>query len=523
MKLKITVLVFCMSLLGYTQQSINYKALVKDSSGNVVANQTIDVQFIILEDVTNVYQETHTPTTDANGLIILNIGEGTTSDVFTDIDWANDDHFLNVHIDTGSGFVDMGTTQFLAVPYALSAANVTGLEKLDEGGGYRIVGRNSSRYGEVGFNAVDFSFSNISSSTYGATGAYSLASGYRATASGASSNSLGSNTQAFGDFSTAIGKETEASGDNSLALGSGTITYGDNSTAMGDRTIASGDNSVAMGNLNSASGDNSLALGTYTTAQSFNSIVMGRFNVLGGNSTSWFPTEPLFVIGNGIVSSRNNALTILKSGKIGVDKHTGINAKLDIDHASSQTSPQINIRETSGTYARLNISNTNSTDYWAIAGSLNGTTATDRINFYHSDVGDIMSILGNGNVLVNGSVVHSSDRRLKKDIETIPYGLNEILKLQPKAYNWKSKPNQANKSLGLIAQNVQSIIKEIVHTADDENKTLSVSYTELIPILIKALQEQQDIIETQNSKIDNVENQLSKLSKRLENLEAINN
>ena len=51
--------------------------------------------------------------------------------------------------------------------------------------------------------------------------------------------------------------------------------------------------------------------------------------------------------------------------------------------------------------------------------------------------------------------------------------------------------------MGLIAQEVQSVIKELVHTADDENKTLSVSYTELIPVLIKAIQEQQVIIESQ--------------------------
>ena len=103
---------------------INYKALIKDSGGNVVANQNITLQFIIYEGVAltnNVYQETHSPMTDANGIVIVNIGEGTTSDVFTNIDWGEDDHYLNVQIDTGSGLTDMGTTQFMAVPYALHA------------------------------------------------------------------------------------------------------------------------------------------------------------------------------------------------------------------------------------------------------------------------------------------------------------------------------------------------------------------------------------------------------------------
>jgi hypothetical protein len=42
----------------------------------VVANDLIQVQFTILQGATSVYQETHSPTTDANGIVILNIGEG---------------------------------------------------------------------------------------------------------------------------------------------------------------------------------------------------------------------------------------------------------------------------------------------------------------------------------------------------------------------------------------------------------------------------------------------------------------
>jgi len=44
------------------------------------------------------------------------------SGAFDNIDWGIDDHYLNVQIDTGSGLVDMGTTQFMAVPYALSVS-----------------------------------------------------------------------------------------------------------------------------------------------------------------------------------------------------------------------------------------------------------------------------------------------------------------------------------------------------------------------------------------------------------------
>ena len=76
----ITAILSLFSFLSFSQNTgINYKALIKDNGGNVVANQNITIQFQVLEGVgmVNVYQETHSPMTDANGIVILNIGEGT--------------------------------------------------------------------------------------------------------------------------------------------------------------------------------------------------------------------------------------------------------------------------------------------------------------------------------------------------------------------------------------------------------------------------------------------------------------
>ena len=64
---------------------------------------------------------------------------------------------------------------------------------------------------------------------------------------------------------------------------------------------------------------------------------------------------------------------------------------------------------------------------------------------------------------------------------------------------------------------MQPIIKEIVHVSDDKDKTLSVSYTELIPVLIKAIKEQQAIIDNQQKQID----QLKTLETKLDQLEAL--
>ncbi|VAV86343.1 hypothetical protein MNBD_BACTEROID02-885, partial [hydrothermal vent metagenome] len=91
----LTALLLFLALTATAQQSINYKALIKDGSGNVVANQSVTLQFIIYEGVAltnNVYQESHTVNTDANGIVIVNIGEGVTSDIFANVNWGNDQH-----------------------------------------------------------------------------------------------------------------------------------------------------------------------------------------------------------------------------------------------------------------------------------------------------------------------------------------------------------------------------------------------------------------------------------------------
>jgi len=128
------------AFFAQTQGGINYKALINEN-GNVIQNQSVTVKFTILENGnTSVYEETHTTTTDANGILIVNIGEGTAvSGNFTSIDWSNDE-FLNVQIDTGNGYTDMGTTAFKYVPkakYADKAGNVpTSVSSLVNDAGY---------------------------------------------------------------------------------------------------------------------------------------------------------------------------------------------------------------------------------------------------------------------------------------------------------------------------------------------------------------------------------------------------
>ncbi len=88
-------------------------------------NATVSFQFNIPQGSatgTVVYSENQFTTTNGFGSVNLKIGQGTVnSGTFSTIDWGNDNYYLNVQVNQGSGFVDMGTQQFISVPYAMYA------------------------------------------------------------------------------------------------------------------------------------------------------------------------------------------------------------------------------------------------------------------------------------------------------------------------------------------------------------------------------------------------------------------
>ena len=123
--------IFLFSLIANAQtpEGFNYQSVVRDASGDVISNSAVGVQFKLHQTTasgTVVYTETHTPTTNAYGVFNLVVGQGTTSDSFSSIDWSVDSYFIEVSIDAAGGttYVSMGTTQLLSVPYALQAKYV---------------------------------------------------------------------------------------------------------------------------------------------------------------------------------------------------------------------------------------------------------------------------------------------------------------------------------------------------------------------------------------------------------------
>lgn len=132
MKQKLALLFVCMLgiLLTHAQapNAIPYQGVARNASGDILASQTIRLRMSIHTGTatgTVVYQETFNPTTNLLGLFNVNIGTGTVvSGTMASIDWSSGNKYLQVEMDGtgGTTFTDMGTTQFMSVPYALYAA-----------------------------------------------------------------------------------------------------------------------------------------------------------------------------------------------------------------------------------------------------------------------------------------------------------------------------------------------------------------------------------------------------------------
>ena len=125
------VLFISTALLAQTPASFNYQAVVRDASGDEVANQKVSFRISILEGSetgTPIYVETHSVTTNEFGLANLAVGEGTAeTGTLSPKGWGNQPHYLKVELDPegGTSYQHLGTSPLLAVPYAFHAETVS--------------------------------------------------------------------------------------------------------------------------------------------------------------------------------------------------------------------------------------------------------------------------------------------------------------------------------------------------------------------------------------------------------------
>jgi hypothetical protein len=119
---------FTSALCAQAPSKMSYQSVIRNSNGQLISNGNVGIRITLLQGAANgsvVYAETHTKTSNANGLVSLEIGGGTVvSGSFSSINWANGPYFLKTETDPsgGANYTITGTSQLLSVPYALYAA-----------------------------------------------------------------------------------------------------------------------------------------------------------------------------------------------------------------------------------------------------------------------------------------------------------------------------------------------------------------------------------------------------------------
>jgi hypothetical protein len=204
-----------------------------------------------------------------------------------------------------------------------------------------------------------------------------------------------------------------------------------------------------------------------------------------------------------IRTNDTDRMTIDTAGNVGIGTTSPV-APLELVGATSSTLGSPNIRLSGRTYE----------EYTTIGFGYNGSPAGYQpveIGYYESTQtadtkGDLifatrsatlkstapsvrMTIDSDGDITgTHGNYHVSSDERLKKDIVTIPNALDKVLALRGVNFKWKEKEDQSL-MMGMIAQEVESVIPEVVHTQDNEMETKAVEYQFVVGVLVEAIKE----------------------------------
>jgi Head domain of trimeric autotransporter adhesin len=168
------------------------------------------------------------------------------------------------------------------------------------------------------------------------SGENSFTGGYFNTASGYSSLAFGQNNVASNDYALAMGFTNNATATHSVAIGTQNNATAFFSTALGYLNTASAYASTVLGQGNTAAGSYSLSAGRGTIAKAAGSTTLGYFNENSDNPNANVEanTDRIFQVGNGTFSARNNALTILRNGNVGI----GPSSPATTLHVKSSTS-----------------------------------------------------------------------------------------------------------------------------------------------------------------------------------------
>lgn len=488
----------CLFLLGSTSlfaqvpQAFSYQAVARDASGEIKANADIRVQVRILqgsEDGTVLYTETHSVLTSEIGSFSLEIGRGNSDTDFSEIDWMNGPHYLamGVDLDGGSNYVDVGSTKLLSVPFALVAGSSTAATESVANGETNNVGFTGTARIESDNNFEQIGLLGEVEGVGTGNHIGVLGSVINRDAPAGLTNS-GFTARKYGLYGQVASKAQENIGLFAIGFGEGS----------GDLTSVGSNN---PGSVNSG------VIGFARDNLNFNLGVRGRVYGSAGAREN--------------IGVQGFAETAASGRNIGVQSVVMGSQTRNIGFFGA-VGNQGNTPENYGMLLYVQRGGL----------SIGAEIHADKALVAYGDV-EV-----NGNISYTGNLTQTSDINLKENIKPISSGLDVILELEPLSYNYKWSNNGVGMTLsknlhyGLIAQDVEEILPALVQknihryqiqennpdtmTPDGSENLVtkefeykSLNYTELIPFLIKAVQEQQEMINAQQKELEELKKRLN--------------
>ena len=544
----IAILAINFILFSQAPQKLSYQAVIRNSSGILVASHAVGMKISILQGSasgTAVYVETHTTTTNANGLATIEIGGGSVvSGTFTGIDWISGTYYLKTETDPagGTSYTITGTSQLLSVPYALFARTS---DQLD------MPFANTSAYNGFNFSITNTSASAVrgiaSSSTgshygvYGQSlkyGVYGLSTGNQGRAVvGEATDEASIGVQGIGINTNSTGVWGEGAnqgvyGISELATGKGIYgraasTTGINFGIYGQTNSASGYSGYFTGGRFYISGD--VGIGTTSPVAQLHTqgIGVGEGNVVfigeekeagpgnppvtgTGTRMMWYPDKAAFRAGyaSGIAWDKTYIGRFsVAMGSATMASQIATTAFGYGSRATGRYSTAFGISGTAASYGsfalgRYNIG-TGDSDTWVETDPLfevgNGTSNEVRRN--------ALTVLKNGNIGIgtatpayklqvgtagDGSQARAnawnllSDTRLKKDFRAITKPLSILEQINGYYFYWNTGTD-SRRQAGFSAQEVREVYPEVV--SEGEDGYLSIEYGKMTPLLLEAIKE----------------------------------
>ncbi|PHR43345.1 MAG: hypothetical protein COA32_16595 [Fluviicola sp.] len=526
-----------------TPEAFKYQAVVRDGSNLILANQNVGVQLRILQGSpsgTAVYTETFTVTTNQFGLINLEIGTGTTTDDFSLIDWGNDTYFVENGIDVtgGTSYSIMGTSQLLSVPYALHAKSAESVANdLVDDADADPTNELQDWSSLPGIPADIVDGDDVDDADNDPTNeieTWSTLSGIPADIADGDDVDDADNdpTNEIETWSTLSGIPADiADGDD--------VDDADNdptneietwSTLSGiPADIADGDD------VDDADNDPTNEIETWSTLSGIPADIADGDDTGDTDWTISGTDQYSAVTGNVGVGTTTPDNKLDVNGKITLSQSVGdemviINDDL-WEHGSGVQDFGVGgahfimaSRETDFESAGI-YGDGNAITLWSPGDANNGQPsaliyvndedrydgATDNDPYNNSAVMAYLNTAGNW--------VAPSDKNRKENIQELEGVLQKLMAINGYTYNFKLAPVEVEKgdqkvtTYGVIAQEVVKAFPEIVDIAADGSHY--VSYTELIPVLIESIQEQQEMIQNLQNENDELKSRLDAMDARL--------